>query len=111
MTASIIAEAREKQGLNQSELARMLGVTPQAVQAWESGRSLPRPKKLVEIARALKIPSHRLLTASGLLAGPYLEVLKTLGWTPTLTKQPCKAKFRFGTMKAHWNRMRFSSRY
>ncbi|AZP73470.1 XRE family transcriptional regulator [Pseudomonas poae] len=56
MTASIITEAREKQGLNQSELARMLGVTPQAVQAWESGRSLPRPKKLVEIARALKIP-------------------------------------------------------
>lgn len=82
MTASIITEAREKQGLNQSELARMLGVTPQAVQAWESGRSLPRPKKLEEIARVLKIPSHRLLTASGLLAGPYLEVLKNLGLDP-----------------------------
>ncbi len=82
MTASIITQAREKQGLNQSELARKLGVTPQAVQAWESGRSVPRPKKLVEIARALHIPSHRLLTSSGLLTGPLPDVLKKLGLEP-----------------------------
>ncbi len=82
MTASIITQAREKQGLNQSELGRKLGVTPQAVQAWESGRSLPRPKMLVEIARALNIPSHQLLTASGLLTGPFPEVLKRLGLGP-----------------------------
>ncbi|MCF5040072.1 helix-turn-helix domain-containing protein [Pseudomonas sp. PA-7-1E] len=82
MTASIITEAREKQGLNQSELARRLGVTPQAVQAWESGRSLPRPKKLVEIAKVLQIPSHQLLTASGLLSGPFPEVLRRLGLEP-----------------------------
>lgn len=65
--AQIITEARQRQGLNQSELARELGVTPQSVQAWESGRSVPRPAKFQEIARALGIRSQSLLQASGML--------------------------------------------
>jgi transcriptional regulator with XRE-family HTH domain len=52
---SRIAAAREHRGLNQSELARLLGVTPQSVQAWESDKNTPRPKRLSEIAVALSI--------------------------------------------------------
>ena len=48
-----IAAAREKAGLNQSELARALKVTPQSVQAWESSKNIPRPKKLEAIAAVL----------------------------------------------------------
>lgn len=48
-----IAIAREAKGLNQSELARALGVRPQSVQAWEASRNIPRPKKLEAIAVAL----------------------------------------------------------
>ena len=48
-----IAIAREEGGWNQSELARALKVTPQSVQAWESGKNTPRPKKMAEIAAVL----------------------------------------------------------
>lgn len=37
-----IAIAREKLGLNQSELARQIDVTPQAVQKWEMDNSKPK---------------------------------------------------------------------
>lgn len=50
-----IAQAREARGLNQSELARALGVTPQAVQKWESGLSSPRPGKIADIAATLEV--------------------------------------------------------
>ncbi|MBP4001526.1 helix-turn-helix transcriptional regulator [Pseudomonas koreensis] len=51
-----ITKAREKAGLNQSELARALGVKPQSVQAWESGRNVPRHKKIEAISVFLGIP-------------------------------------------------------
>jgi phage repressor protein C with HTH and peptisase S24 domain len=66
--AQIITEARERLGLNQSELARRLSITPQSVQAWESGRSVPRPAKFQAIARALGIRGEALLKASGMMS-------------------------------------------
>lgn len=56
-----IAAAREAKGWNQSELGRALGVTPQSVQAWESGRNTPRPKRLQEIAAALGVSTAYLM--------------------------------------------------
>lgn len=56
-----IAEAREALGINQSELARRLAVTPQAVQSWEAGKAIPRPQRLVQIAEALGISASALL--------------------------------------------------
>lgn len=64
--AQIITEGRERLRLNQSELARLLSVTPQSVQAWESGRAMPRPAKFQAISKALGIPGHTLLQASGM---------------------------------------------
>ncbi|MDR2309044.1 MAG: helix-turn-helix domain-containing protein [Paucimonas sp.] len=63
----LIAQARERLGINQSELARRLSISPQSVQAWESGRSVPRPAKFQAIARALEIRAQALLQASGML--------------------------------------------
>lgn len=78
--AEIITRARRKQGLNQSELARQLGVTPQSVQAWESGRSVPRPAKFKEIADALGIRAQALLRASGMMnVQSVSEFLKIFG--------------------------------
>ncbi|WP_237772722.1 XRE family transcriptional regulator [Pseudomonas putida] len=48
-----IAQKREQAGLNQSELGRRLGLTAQAVQKWESGKSTPRNSKLHDIASIL----------------------------------------------------------
>jgi SOS-response transcriptional repressor LexA len=56
-----IARARELKGLNQSELARALSVTPQAVQNWESGKSSPRGHRVKETAAILGITVEYLL--------------------------------------------------
>lgn len=53
--AKIIREAREKLNLNQSQLAELVGVSPQAVQQWESGATQPRGKRLSKIAEVLKL--------------------------------------------------------
>ncbi len=55
-----IAAAREAKGMNQSELARALGVSPQAVQKWESGGG-PKGSRLSEIAAALGVAIEYLL--------------------------------------------------
>ncbi|MEE5120423.1 XRE family transcriptional regulator [Pseudomonas alliivorans] len=54
-TGSRIAASREQKGMNQSELARRLNVTPQSVQAWESDRNVPRPQRLKAIADVLQV--------------------------------------------------------
>ena len=54
--AKIIREGREKLNLNQSQLAELVGVSPQAVQQWESGATQPRGKRLNKIAQVLKLP-------------------------------------------------------
>jgi phage repressor protein C with HTH and peptisase S24 domain len=59
--ADIISQSRRAAGLNQSELARKLGITPQSVQAWESGRAKPRPKIFSRLAEVLKIAPHTLI--------------------------------------------------
>ncbi len=55
--AKIIREGREKLDLNQSQLAELVGVSPQAVQQWESGATQPRGKRLNRIAEVLKLPA------------------------------------------------------
>jgi phage repressor protein C with HTH and peptisase S24 domain len=60
--ATRIAKAREGKGLNQSELARALGVTPQAVQSWEAGKSSPRGARLEEVAAFLSTTVDYLLS-------------------------------------------------
>ncbi len=59
--ARIIREAREKLNLNQSQLAELVGVSPQAVQQWESGATQPRGKRLNKIAEVLKLPPALML--------------------------------------------------
>jgi phage repressor protein C with HTH and peptisase S24 domain len=59
--ASRITSAREAKKLNQSQLARMLGVTPQAVQGWESGKAIPRNKKLINLCEILEVSVGHLL--------------------------------------------------
>jgi len=62
--AKRLARAREFKGLNQSELARALGLSPQAVQNWESGKSSPRGSRLAEVASVLGVTAEHLITGS-----------------------------------------------
>lgn len=56
---------REKTGGNQSELARFIGVTPQAVQKWISGETEPRGKNLDRVAEFLGVTSSHLRYGDG----------------------------------------------
>jgi len=55
-----IKKYREKIGLSQSELARRIGVKPQAVQAWETGKNGPSRKRGQAIAKELRITEEEL---------------------------------------------------
>lgn len=48
-----LTACREAAGLSQSELARRLSVSPQAVQKWESAQNVPRGKRLELLASIL----------------------------------------------------------
>lgn len=52
-----IEAARLSLALNQSELARMVGVSAQAVQQWEKGETTPRGKNLAKISESLQTTS------------------------------------------------------
>ncbi|KXU38700.1 hypothetical protein AXE65_12385 [Ventosimonas gracilis] len=60
--AKRLARARESKGLNQSELARALGLSPQAIQNWEGGKSNPRGSRLNDVASVLGITVQYLVT-------------------------------------------------
>lgn len=50
-----ITAARESARLNQSELARQMGVSPQAVQKWEAGETVPRGQRIERLASVLGV--------------------------------------------------------
>lgn len=52
-TASAIAKARKARGLTQAELAKIVGVSPGTVAAWETSRHGVRVGRVREVAKAL----------------------------------------------------------
>lgn len=54
--ASRLAEARESRGLKQVALSQLLGITRQAVSAYEKGTSRPTVEMLEKISNALNFP-------------------------------------------------------
>jgi DNA-binding transcriptional regulator YiaG len=50
-----IRAARERLGLDQFELAKILGVMQSCVSDWETGNMKPRKERWAELARALRI--------------------------------------------------------
>lgn len=63
---SVLRAAREKAGLTQHELARLVGAAGgERISRWELGASVPRPDFFVKLARALDIPTLRLIHIDG----------------------------------------------
>ena len=56
-----IKNIREQAGLTQVEVAKALNVSQSAVAAWETGRTLPRADKLIDIAKLLNCTIEELL--------------------------------------------------
>jgi SOS-response transcriptional repressor LexA len=55
LAARMAALLDEKNGGNQSDLARFVAVTPQAVQQWMSGKTVPRGRNLAKVAEFLGV--------------------------------------------------------
>ncbi len=57
-----LIEGRLAKGLNQSELATLVGVSRQAVSSYEQGDKAPEPETMMAISRALEQPINFFLT-------------------------------------------------
>lgn len=63
---SALRAARERAGLTQHELARVVGAAGgERISRWELGTSAPRPDFLVKLAKALDMPTVRLIRLDG----------------------------------------------
>ncbi len=60
-----IRERREELGMNQTELAEVAGLTPNAISQYESSSRRPSVKALSKLTDALRITSDYLRGASG----------------------------------------------
>ena len=56
-----LQEAAESKGLNQSAIAKALGVTRASVSKWYKGKSFPRPAELLALGRILKLRHQELV--------------------------------------------------
>jgi transcriptional regulator with XRE-family HTH domain len=72
MIGTHLKSAREAAGVSQHKLARILGVTPQAISGWESGRSNPHTDRIPKIAKILGCSVNKLLTGEDDGAPPEL---------------------------------------
>lgn len=61
-TGELIKQARTAAGITQAELAKRLGVTPQAISQYERGIKNPKTETLKKIAAALGVPWYKLLS-------------------------------------------------
>ena len=61
MIGERIKEVREKNGLTQALLAKKLGISRSAVNAWEMGISVPSAQYLIELSRLFKISTDYIL--------------------------------------------------
>ena len=61
MTAERIKALREARGWTQAELARRLNITPNGVNSWEQGLSMPSPACLVDLAKLFSVSTDYLL--------------------------------------------------
>lgn len=61
MIGDTIKRLREDAGFSQSTLAKKLGVTRSAVNAWEMGLSAPTTQYVVDMARLFRVSSDYLL--------------------------------------------------
>lgn len=70
-----LKKARERRGLNQTELGDLLGVSAQTVQQWESGRTMPRHKRIDTLANTLQVRAQWLIFGHGpMIEGGHDEI-------------------------------------
>lgn len=59
-----LRELRQDSGLSQSQVAKLVGVSRNAVSQWESGETIPNSRRLARVAKALGVPLREIARAS-----------------------------------------------
>jgi transcriptional regulator with XRE-family HTH domain len=79
-----VAAAAKAQDLSQTQVAKVCGVTPQSVQRWFTGSSLPRPSHMPSLSKALGISVEELI--SGVEELHYATQLDLQAFPPSMIK-------------------------
>nr|BDD44139.1 hypothetical protein 11 [bacterium] len=75
-----VKASREAKGLSQTDLAAMIGVSPQAVQKWESGVNEARGHRLSTLAQALEVSKEFLKGEEAQREEPRAKSILTKSW-------------------------------
>ena len=91
-TGELIKQARVTMRITQAELAKRLGVTPQAISQYERGIKNPKPATLKKIAAALGVEWYELISNS---QDEQSEIAKeqmrqAIGRAADIITKPCK---------------------
>ena len=91
-TGELIKQARVTMRITQAELAKRLGVTPQAISQYERGIKNPKPATLKKIAAALGVEWYELISNS---QDEQSEIAKeqmrqAIGRVADIITKPCK---------------------
>ena len=74
----LIVEKRKEQGLTQTELGAMLGISGKAVSKWERGLSKPCEEHLAQLVDLLGLPVDSPITAEEKRVAPKVTFLSTV---------------------------------
>lgn len=83
-----LAEAIENRGLNQSELARRIGVANGTVNRWINEGRIPQASAYEPLARELGVSVDEVMMAAGVMeedrarVGPRARLLDLISWLP-----------------------------
>lgn len=80
-----IYDLRKRNGISQTDLAELLGVTNKAVSKWENGKAKPKTEILRKMTSYFKIPIEELLMIKG---EKKMEISKIV-----ITGGPCAGKY------------------
>jgi len=76
--AKRVKRTRERQGLNQAQLAEKSGLTPAAISQIEAGDRIPAFRTIIELAKALETTPDDLMGVEGAGLDPSLKELSGL---------------------------------
>lgn len=56
----ILSKYRDKKGYSQLEISSMMSVTQQSISSWETGRTIPKPYQMKQLAEILEVEMDEL---------------------------------------------------
>lgn len=83
-----ISELRNERKISQSQLAKTMGVTRQAVSKWENGQSTPDPLKIIMLADVLGTDVEYLSTGRQVVPTRPPVVIKTVETVEKVVEKP-----------------------